>query len=83
MDLYMICKDTVTIDMIKRALEHARKKHPVSPKDPIHRAAIVAEESGELIQAVLNFVEGKGKYSACMNEAIQTAVTCIRFLTMK
>jgi hypothetical protein len=55
-------------------------KHKNWPKDPVHGAAIVAEESGELVRAALNHrYEGGSKWDM-YKEAVQTAATCIRFI---
>ena len=77
--------------MDKRLLKHiweliiaehksANIKHPEWPKDQVHAAAVVAEESGELVRAVLNEVYEKENMDFADKEAIQTAATCIRFL---
>lgn len=39
--------------LIDFELAASRKKHPTWPRDIIHAAAVVAEESGELIRAAL------------------------------
>ena len=41
------------IEEILTELNRARTKFPTWPGDPIHAAAVVAEESGELVQASL------------------------------
>lgn len=61
-------------------VQMAEEKHPEWPKDHIHGAAIVAEESGELVQAALQHTYEKGQYYKMHKEAIQTAATCLRFL---
>ena len=53
---------------------------PYWPKDNIHGAAIICEESGELIRAALQLTYEKGDINALRDEAIQTAATCIRFI---
>lgn len=59
----------------------ATTKHPHWPTDDvIHAAAIVAEESGELIRAALQFEYEGGTYDALRKEAIQTGAIAIRFL---
>ena len=58
----------------------AKKKYPDWPDDMVHQAAIVSEESGELIRAVLNHVYHDGSIEDVRNEAIQTAAMAIRFL---
>lgn len=66
--------------LIQGEVGRARCKHPEWPGDAIHAAAIVAEESGELVQAALqNHYEG-GDAEAIETEAIQTAAMCIRLL---
>lgn len=65
---------------IIKEIERAEELHPNWPTDIIHAAAIVNEESGELIRAALNhhyFGESKEEIR---KEAIQTAATCIRLL---
>ena len=65
---------------IREELERAREKFPSWPDDIVHAAATVGEESGELIQAALQYTYEKGDLEACKKEAIQTAAMCIRFL---
>ena len=61
-------------------LQRAEKKFPEWPKDHIHQAAIVAEESGELVKAALqNHYEG-GDIFSMKREAIHTAAMALRFL---
>lgn len=74
--------------LIKQELSKAEKIHPEWPTDKIHAAAIVSEESGELVQACNDYVNDifdrstKEKYHKIVmqTEAIHTAVTAIRFL---
>lgn len=61
-------------------LERAKSKFPQWPTDPIHAAAIVSEESGELIRAAVMHVYENAPESDCYKEAIQTAVVALRFL---
>lgn len=61
-------------------LERAQTIHPNWPFDAIHGAAIVGEEAGELIRASLKYQYEKGTKEEMVEEAIQTAATCIRFL---
>ncbi len=69
-----------TIQAISVELEAARSKFPEHPADLVHCAAIVGEEAGELLQAALQFEYGQGPPAAMLNEAIQVAVTAIRFI---
>ena len=65
---------------IRSEVDRAERLHPNWPADPIHAAAIVAEESGELVRAALNHVYFGGDAAEMRTEAIQTAATCIRLL---
>jgi hypothetical protein len=59
----------------------AEKEFPRWPADVVHAAAIVAEESGELTQAALDFYYWRSESIEFMKrEAVQTAATAIRFL---
>jgi len=76
------------IDEVLTELNRARTKFPTWPDDPIHAAAVVAEESGELVQATLQACYEQKKdelafqtqLSKVRREAIQTAAMAIRFL---
>lgn len=63
-------------------VERALKKFPKWPTDPIHAAAVVAEESGELVKAALEstYEPWKGSKENLRAEAVQTAAMCIRFI---
>lgn len=61
-------------------LDSAQEKFPEWPKDHIHKAAIVAEEAGELVQAALKHTYEGGRYYDMHSEALQTAAMAIRFL---
>lgn len=60
--------------------ERAEKIHPVWPTDLIHQIAIVAEESGEAVQAALNHVYHGKDIDLVREELIQTGAMCIRAL---
>lgn len=68
------------IDLVFAELRHAETKHPGFPKDVIHAAAIVAEESGELIQAAIDHVYKGDHTDQMIKEAAQTAAVAMRFL---
>lgn len=68
------------LDLIVAELKSAEAKHPGWPTDPIHGAAIVAEESGELVQAAIDYVYTNGEEGRMVAEAVQTAAMGIRFL---
>lgn len=73
-------KTEAALALILAELERAEKLHPVWPNNHIHAGMVVAEECGELVQAVLNHHEKKGSKQAIIAEAVQTASMAIRFL---
>ena len=58
----------------------AEKKFPGWPVDPVHGAAIVAEEAGEAIQAALDFYYDRADERPLRKELIHTAAMALRFL---
>ena len=67
--------------VILREVARAKGLHPRWPSDIVHAAAIVAEESGELVRAALRFEYGEGgTVEDVRREAVHTAATCIRLL---
>ena len=71
----------ITTEDIMAEVEKARAKHPTWPaNDTLFAAAIVAEESGELMRAAVQHKGEGGSLEACDKEAIQTAAVAIRFL---
>lgn len=74
---------TAVLDAIRTELvDRAEAKFPEFPTDPIHAAAIVAEEAGELIKATLQATyEGHG-WGEAYNEAVETGAMALRFLVM-
>ena len=78
-------KNPIFLQVLQAILEEfdrATKIHPDWPTDPVHAAAILSEEAGEVIKAVNNAVTGKkdGKDSDYTTEAIQCGAMCLRFL---
>ena len=69
-----------TLLEIKNEMHRAKIKWPEWVTDPIHRAAIVSEEAGELIQSSLQYVYENGSIEDIRKEAIHTAATAIRLL---
>lgn len=61
-------------------LSRAEAKFPGFPTDPVHAAAIVVEEAGELQQAALEHTYEGGELEQVRNEAVQTAAMALRFL---
>jgi len=68
------------VELILLALDHAEEKHPYWPEDAIHAAAVVAEESGELQQAALQFTYDRHTPAAMLTEAAQVGAMAVRFL---
>jgi NTP pyrophosphatase (non-canonical NTP hydrolase) len=62
------------------ALERAQSKHPTWPTDPLHAAAIVAEEVGELQQAILQATYDDGDCNRIREEALDVAASALRFV---
>ncbi len=44
------------IELVFAELRYAERKFPGWPEDPVHAAAILAEEAGELVKAALDRV---------------------------
>lgn len=72
--------EAVILSDVMAELHRAEKKFPTWPDNIIEQAAIVSEESGELIRAALQVKYEGGNIEDCRKEAIQTAAMCIRFL---
>lgn len=70
------------IDLVFAELKSAEKQHPSWPVDPIHAAAILGEEAGELLQATIDFTYQGGEFELgrMKKEAAQCAAMGIRFL---
>jgi len=68
------------VEDVMREIENASRKWPGWPLDPVHAAAIVAEEAGELVRAALKATYEGGSVADMHLEAVQTAATAIRFL---
>ena len=64
-----------TIEKIKEAVEHAREKHPTYAVISEQGVSIIAEEFGEMAQAVNDNDKSKAK-----EEAFHVIATCIRFV---
>lgn len=66
--------------MIASEIKRAEILHPSWPKDYVYGAAIISEESGELIRAAINYTYGERDYNSMKEEAHQVINTAIRFL---
>ena len=86
------CRDTVNADrrtrlpkllkMMVEELGRAELKHPEWTSDAVHAAGILAEESGEAMQAAVDFnATGDRDNLVCLEtETIQTGAMCLRLL---
>jgi hypothetical protein len=74
--------DEGVLALVQAELALAREKFPRWPVDPLHAAAIIQEEAGELAAAILQvaYEPGKATRPDVWNEAIQVAATALRFL---
>lgn len=68
------------IDAIADELVRAEEKNPSWPTDVIHAAAIVNEESGELLQASIQHIYEADRLLKMHEKAIHTGAMAIRFL---
>jgi hypothetical protein len=68
------------VSMVTDEMDRAEKKWPGWPTDPVHGAGIVCEESGELMQAALQYTYEGATDVAMIREAIHTAATALRFI---
>jgi hypothetical protein len=68
------------VEMVFEGLRRAERKFPGFPIDPIHAAAVLAEEVGELQQACLQWTYEGGSLEDVTKEAIQSAAMALRFL---
>ncbi|MFW5871270.1 MAG: hypothetical protein ACOCVH_02160 [Verrucomicrobiota bacterium] len=66
---------------VKEELLQAQYQFPAWPDDIIHGVAIMAEESGETVQAALLHTYEDGALDNVEKEAIQTAAMAIRLVT--
>jgi phage-related minor tail protein len=81
--LYPIYVDNSKIyEEINDEVMRATRKFPTWSTDPVHASDVIAEELGELKQAILEVIyePGKSTESDVRAEAVQTAAMCIRFL---
>ena len=68
------------IECVAHELEQAEKKHPNFPTDIVHGVAIMAEESGEAVQAALHCHYEGGNEAHLVNELVQTSAMCFRLI---
>jgi len=60
--------------------DHSFKKHGGMPDDIIHSVAVMCEESGEAIQAAIQFTYEGGSIENVREELIQTGAMCLKAL---
>jgi len=68
------------IELVIDELRKAEEKHPTWPDDPIHASAILAEESGELVQACIDYYYSDSDGGNAVIEAAQCGAMALRFL---
>jgi hypothetical protein len=77
----------VTTDELKaiyyilKELNRAKKKFPGWPDDSIHAAAVLNEESGEVIKACLDYTYSDGSMDDIIKESCQAGAMAIRMIT--
>jgi Lar family restriction alleviation protein len=74
--------DAGSVREVVAEVGRAMNKFPTWPTDPLHAAAVVAEEAGELHKAALQhtYEPHKSSLADVREEAIQTAAMALRFL---
>jgi len=65
---------------VEEELAKAKNLFPRWQPDPVHGAAIVAEEAGEACQAALNYYYDRGGAHQLKTELIHTVAMAMRFL---
>lgn len=74
----------IAMKMVMAEVERATKKFPEWPSDPLHAAAVIAEELGELTQRINECIYEPHKVNATrgnvQEEAIQVGAMAIRFI---
>ena len=68
------------LDKVRDELRRAEKKFPGWHDDVIHAAAVIGEETGELIRATLKQQYEQGSCEAVEQEAVQVVAMGFRFL---
>lgn len=65
---------------VKKELKRAIKLHPIWPiGEQVHQVAIICEESGEALQAALNFADHGKPFKLIEKEIVHTAAMCERW----
>jgi NTP pyrophosphatase (non-canonical NTP hydrolase) len=81
-DSHGITATNAIMQSIERELDRAEALHPEYPESMYKRFAIMAEESGEVAKAILDWESYKspGTWNHIREELIQTAAMCVRML---
>lgn len=61
-------------------LDRATHQHPEWPDDIIHAAAVIMEETGELMKACLDLIYFGGSERSVRNEVVSVAAMAERFM---
>lgn len=67
--------------MVLEELHAAEAKHPEFPTDQVHAVAIMVEEAGESMRAVLQYVYEGGSLASLKKELAQTGAMVLRVMT--
>jgi hypothetical protein len=70
----------VAIHLVLSELRAAEIKHPNWPKDQVHAAAVLAEESGKVVKAALDYHYDSGSLADLRKELAQTGAMALRML---
>lgn len=73
-------REAMAKQLIAEELRKAESKHPEWPADLVHQAAIMAEESGETVQAALDATYRGDAKEKIIKEAAQTGAMAVRII---
>lgn len=77
LDLY----ELLSLGAVLEELRRAKALWPAWPRDPVYGAAIVGEEAGELLKAVMDTVYKATPERLSYEEATHTCATALRFMS--
>ena len=72
---------TEAVNQIKYEHIRATVLHPAWPTNPVHQAAILCEETGELIRAALRVTFEGADWSEVVTECVQSGAMALRIVT--
>ena len=72
---------TEAVNQIKYEHIRAEVLHPAWPTNPIHQAAILCEETGELVRAALRVRFEGADWSEVVTECVQSGAMALRIVT--